>query len=95
MTSISAKVSKVHCSEGHGPRNNLISSAARYEIRGYSGRSLHSNSKKLETKDGIAVPDSLLPKPLKYGTVQEVTIDIPWPNEVFYYAIVSIDEVKL
>ena len=35
---------------------------------------------------------SFTPKPLSYGQRQTCTVGVPWPNEVFYYAIVSVDE---
>jgi len=41
---------------------------------------------------GILVHTSLIPVPEEYGTEQRSTVGIPWPNEVFYYAIVAYDE---
>ena len=35
---------------------------------------------------------SFTPKPLSYGQRQTCTVGVPWPNEVFYYAVVSVDE---
>ena len=38
----------------------------------------------------IAVPVD--PTPLDYGERQRARVAVPWENEVFYYAIVAIDE---
>ena len=38
------------------------------------------------------VHDSFTPQPLEYGTAQTCTVGVPWPNEVIYYGLVSIDE---
>ena len=35
---------------------------------------------------------SFTPKPLSYGQRQTCSVGVPWPNEVFYYAVVSVDE---
>merc|ERR1719305_1641240 len=34
---------------------------------------------------------SLVPSPEPAGTEQRCTVGVPWPNEVFYYAIVAFD----
>ena len=40
---------------------------------------------------GILVHASFTPTPLDYGQVQTCTVGVPWPNEVFYYALVAFD----
>lgn len=67
----------------------------KYEIRGYTGRFIQGNNRKLEFRDGIEVPAQEIPLPLKYGKKQSCSIEVPWPNEMFYYFIVGIDQVKI
>lgn len=40
----------------------------------------------------IEVHKSQLPRPKEAGSKQSVAVTLPWTNEVFYYAITSIDE---
>lgn len=40
----------------------------------------------------IPVHESLLPTPKVSGSLQTITVALPWANEVFYYAIVALDE---
>jgi hypothetical protein len=40
---------------------------------------------------GILVHASFTPTPLDYGQQQTCTVGVPWPNEVFYYALVAFD----
>ena len=65
--------------------------AARYEIRCYSGHSVQ-RQKHLD-KEGIDIDQSSLPLPMEYGTKQSAEVEIPWPNEVFFFAIISVDDV--
>ncbi len=62
--------------------------ASQYEIRCYTSRSALTGS--TFTEKGISVHDSFLPVPLVYGQKQKCTVGVPWPNEVFYYALVAI-----
>ena len=62
----------------------------RYEIRCYTNREALRNENFTDT--GILVHTSLIPVPEMYGVEQRSTVGIPWPNEVFYYAIVAYDE---
>ena len=64
--------------------------AFRYEVRCYTNREALRNENFTDT--GILVHTSLIPVPEPYGTEQRSTVGIPWPNEVFYYAIVAFDE---
>lgn len=64
--------------------------AFRYEIRCYTNREALREENFAEM--GILVHTSLIPVPEIYGTEQRSTVGIPWPNEVFYYAIVAFDE---
>lgn len=41
---------------------------------------------------GILVHDSFTPEPVSRGQSQSCTVGVPWPNEIFFYAIVAIDE---
>ena len=41
---------------------------------------------------GILVHAAFTPTPLEYGSVQACKVGVPWPNEVFYYALVAIDD---
>jgi len=64
--------------------------AFRYEIRCYTNK--EALREENYTDMGIVVHTSLIPIPEIYGKEQRSTVGIPWPNEVFYYAIVSYDE---
>ena len=64
--------------------------AFRYEIRCYTNREALREENFNDM--GILVHTSLIPTPEIYGTEQRSTVGIPWPNEVFYYAIVAYDE---
>ena len=64
-----------------------VGSAAMYEIRCYTNRAALSQANFSVT--GIPVP--VVPTPGAAGSAQEANITVPWPNEVFYYAIVAID----
>ena len=64
--------------------------AFNYEIRCYTNRvALNEDT---FTEKGILVHDSFTPEPLPYGSKQSCTVGVPWPNEVFYYALVALDE---
>ena len=41
---------------------------------------------------GILVHSESVPVPGVYGTPQTSTVGVPWPNQLFYYAIVAIDD---
>merc|ERR1719376_165147 len=41
---------------------------------------------------GILVHAAFTPTPLEYGNRQACQVGVPWPNEVFYYALVAIDD---
>ena len=64
--------------------------AFRYEIRCYTNR--EALREENFTDMGILVHTSLIPVPEPYAEEQRSTVGIPWPNEVFYYAIVAYDE---
>lgn len=64
--------------------------AFRYEIRCYTNR--EALREENFTDMGILVHTSLIPIPESYNSEQRSTVGIPWPNEVFYYAIVAYDE---
>ena len=64
--------------------------AFRYEIRCYTNR--EALREENFTDMGILVHTSLIPVPEEYGSEQRSTVGIPWPNEVFFYAIVAYDE---
>ena len=73
------------------PGNDYDSGRAfRYEIRCYTSRAALREEN--FTDMGILVHTSLIPVPEPYSTEQRSTVGIPWPNEVFYYAIVAYDE---
>ena len=40
---------------------------------------------------GILVHADSLPLPLPRGSRQEVEVAVPWPNEMFYYALAAWD----
>ena len=67
----------------------LSVAAASYEIRCYTSRDALTESKFSEM--GILVHASFTPTPLDYGQLQTCTVGVPWPNEVFYYALVAFD----
>ena len=62
----------------------------KYEIRCYTNRDALNDA--TFTEKGILVHDSFTPKPLDYGSKQSCTVGVPWPNEIFYYGLVAIDE---
>ena len=62
--------------------------AFKYEIRCYTKRRALNEP----VFTGILVHDSFLPEPLQYGSKQSCKVGVPWPNEVFYYGLVAIDE---
>ena len=64
--------------------------AFRYEIRCYTNR--EALREENFTDMGILVHTSLIPVPEPFSEEQRSTVGIPWPNEVFYYAIVAYDE---
>ena len=66
--------------------------AAFYEIRCYTRPQVLRDPVEFEQK-AIPVPRNLLPLPLEAGALQKATVSLPWPNEVFYYAIVGVDDV--
>ncbi len=68
----------------------LFLAASEYEIRCYTNRDALTSTASFE-ETGILVHSSFTPTPLNYGQRQTTTVGVPWPNEVFYYAIVSID----
>jgi hypothetical protein len=65
-------------------------SAFKYEIRCYTNRDALTEA--TFTEKGILVHDSFTPDPLFYGSRQTCTVGVPWPNEVFYYGLVAVDE---
>ncbi len=67
------------------------SPVASYELRCYTRREGISNDEGF-VSNGILVHDSLLPKPERAGTKQEATVSLPWANELFFYALVAVDE---
>ena len=72
-------------------KNNFYFTASKYEIRCYTDRDTLINDATF-TEKGILVHDSFTPKPLDYGSKQSCTVGVPWPNEIFYYGLVAIDE---
>ena len=69
----------------------LYFTASKYEIRCYTDRDTLINEATF-TEKGILVHDSFTPQPLDYGSKQSCTVGVPWPNEIFYYGLVAIDE---
>ena len=66
-----------------------LGTAFRYEIRCFTAAEALSEDNFGE--QGILVHSSLVPSPDPAGTEQRCTVGVPWPNEVFYYAIVAFD----
>jgi hypothetical protein len=64
--------------------------AARYEIRCYTSREALSEAN--FSRSGIPVHEVAVPIPGQAGTAESATVSLPWPNEIFYYGIVAIDE---
>ena len=62
-----------------------------YEVRCFTSKAALSEDNYGE--QGIPVHSSLVPVPEPQGQPQRCTVSVPWPNEVFYYAIVALDEV--
>ena len=65
--------------------------AFRYEMRCYTHPGSLVNLEDFLNK-AIAVHETLLPTPQVAGSVQSITVALPWPNEVFYYAMTTLDE---
>lgn len=63
--------------------------AFRYEIRCFTAQEALSEENFGE--QGILVHSSLVPSPEAQGVEQRCTVGVPWPNEVFYYAVVAFD----
>jgi hypothetical protein len=67
-----------------------LGKAFRYEIRCFTARaSLQENN---FNEQGILVHQSLVPSPEQPGKEQRCTVGVPWPEEIFYYAVVAYDE---
>ena len=64
--------------------------AANYDIRCHTNPAALSEQK-FESQ-GIAVPAQLVPRPEMRGSKQTVTVTVPWPNELFFFALVALDE---
>ena len=64
--------------------------AFRYEVRCFTARQALSQHNFGE--QGIQVHSSLVPSPAQPGQEQRCTVGVPWPEEVFYYAILALDE---
>ena len=60
--------------------------ASIYEIRCYTDRSALNDS-----SSAILVHASLTPLPAQAGTWQRSSVAVPWPNQLFYYAVVALD----
>ena len=69
---------------------NAGAPAARYEIRCYTGREALSEAN--FSRSGIPVHEVAVPTPGPAGTAETALVSLPWPNEVFYYGMVAIDE---
>ena len=68
--------------------------AARYEIRCYTNPDALTAENFEHGDILIPVHESLLPIPSdRSGSKQSATVGLPWANEVFYYAIIAIDDV--
>lgn len=67
-----------------------IISAHKYEIRCHTDPSMLADS--TFSEKGILVHSESVPIPGVYGTPQTSTVGVPWPNQLFYYAIVAIDD---
>ena len=63
--------------------------AFRYEVRCFTARD--ALSQKNFGEQGIQVHSSLVPSPGPVGGEQRCTVGVPWPQEIFYYAIVAFD----
>ena len=60
-----------------------------YEIKCYTNPALLVND--FNTK-GIPIHNSKVPTPKQAGVIQSIEVAIPYHNEVYYYAIVTMDE---
>ena len=69
---------------------NVGPPAARYEIRCYTGREALSEAN--FSRSGIPVHEVAVPAPMPPGTAESALVSLPWPNEIFYYGIVAVDE---
>lgn len=65
--------------------------ADKYEIRCYTNREALTNEQSFKEM-GILVHDSFTPKPVAFGQRQTCTVGVPWPNEIFFYAIIASDD---
>ena len=62
-----------------------------HKITGYQDPHQLSENK-FGQNHSIPVPRDILPVPLEAGTHQKCTVDLPRTDEVYYYAIVAVDE---
>jgi hypothetical protein len=67
-----------------------LGKAFRYEIRCYTNREALRDDNFADMS--IPVHATLIPAPEDNGVEQRCTVGVPWPNEIFYYAIVAFDE---
>ena len=70
----------------------MMTMMTRYEIR-TATKVGYLTGGEFEVK-GILVHPSLTPAPGVRGARERGVVRVPWPNQVFYYAVVAIDEVK-
>ena len=63
--------------------------AFRYKVRCFTKQEALTQA--TFSEQGILIHDSLVPAPEPAGTEQRATVGVPWPNEVFYYAMVAQD----
>ena len=68
-----------------------MGTAFRYEMRCYTNPETLVSDRQFLNK-AIPVHESLLPSPQMSGSTQSITVALPWANEVFYYAITTLDE---
>ena len=63
--------------------------AFRYKVRCFTKQEALTQA--TFSEQGILIHDSLVPTLEPAGTEQRATVGVPWPNEVFYYAIEAQD----
>ena len=62
----------------------------KYDIRFFNKRETLADLASWNRDVAIAVPVD--PVPVDYGERQTCRVAVPWENEVFYYAVVAVDD---
>ncbi len=68
--------------------------ASSYSIRCYSGRAVSGREEMRKDEGNCRMEDESGSAGSGSGSERRANVTIPWPNEVFYFAVVAGDEVR-